>query len=73
MKALAEDVYMRMLNDVDNRVRKGLAKESLSSRLLASGNTHGFNKVEMAWAVSAPFSAGIETVRLSIFHANYSF
>lgn len=65
MKIVTEGIYVRLLNDVEEKVQRGTAKESLSSRLLVSGNDLGFSKVEMAWAVSAPFSAGIETVSFS--------
>lgn len=43
-------------------MRDGTARESASTRVLGPGKSMGMNEVELAWAVSSPFSAGVGTV-----------
>lgn len=55
---------MELLNDVKQRVEAGTAKECMATRGLKDQASLGFSDVQLAFALSAPFSAGIDTVSL---------
>ncbi|KAI5116386.1 hypothetical protein M0805_006558 [Coniferiporia weirii] len=63
------DLYVNCFRDVQRRMAEGIAKESMSSRMLtlsAAGEAEGASEVEMAYAACSPFSAGIDTVSGSL-------
>jgi hypothetical protein len=50
-------------NDVMRRSEAGIAKDCMGTYSLSQGGNQGMTVVEVAYALSAPFSAGIDTVR----------
>lgn len=71
LRAWTGDLYLRLLRDVGTKMRNGTARESASSRVLSPGKNMGMTEEELAWAVSAPFSAGVETVSCDVTHMVY--
>ncbi|KAI0773594.1 cytochrome P450 [Fomes fomentarius] len=57
----AESLYMELLNDVKQRIEAGTAKECMATRGLKDQASLGFSDVQLAFALSAPFGAGIDT------------
>lgn len=68
-------VYLSLLNDVRERVEQGTAMPSVASRALEKQTNWGLNDVEIAYALSAPWQAGVTTVRhpLPMYHPGDSF
>lgn len=58
----AEKLYTGLLNDVREGMNAGTAKECMSTRGLRDQESLGVTDVQLAFAMSAPFGAGIETV-----------
>ena len=58
----AEKLYTGLLNDVREVMNAGKAKECMSTRGLRDQKSLGVTDVQLAFAMSAPFGAGIETV-----------
>ena len=54
---------MSYLNDVKRRSEAGIAKDCMATYSLSHGGNHGMTDVDVAYALSAPFSAGVDTVR----------
>lgn len=54
------ETYTRYLRTVQRQMEAGAAKESMATICLSGGN-EGLDEVEVAYALSAPFSAGLET------------
>ncbi|OBZ66568.1 Fumitremorgin C synthase [Grifola frondosa] len=54
-------LYTTLLRQVKQKMDAGAVKECISSRSLATMDALGFSEVELAYAVSAPFGAGIDT------------
>jgi hypothetical protein len=54
---------MAYFNDVKRRSEAGIAKDCMATYSLSQGGNQGMTDVEVAYALSAPFSAGIDTVR----------
>jgi hypothetical protein len=50
-------------NDVKRRREAGIAKDCMATYNLSQGGNQGMTDVEVAYALSAPFSAGVDTVR----------
>jgi hypothetical protein len=50
-------------NDVKRRREAGIAKDCMATYSLSQGGNQGMTDVEVAYALSAPFSAGVDTVR----------
>ncbi|KAI0717572.1 cytochrome P450 [Cerioporus squamosus] len=60
--ARAASLYMELLTDVKNRMEAGTAKECMATRGLKDQQSLGFSDLELAFALNAPFGAGIDTV-----------
>ncbi|THH17243.1 hypothetical protein EW146_g3540 [Bondarzewia mesenterica] len=58
-------LYLSLLESVQKRMDAGTNKECMSSRSLTSGR-EGLSMVELAYAVAAPFGAGIDTTSSSV-------
>lgn len=56
-------VYTGLLNDVRERVESGNAMPSIASKALEKTANWGLNDIEIAYALSAPWQAGVTTVR----------
>jgi hypothetical protein len=54
---------MTFYNNVKRRHEAGLAKNCMATYSLSKGGDTEMTDVEIAYALSAPFSAGIDTVR----------
>jgi hypothetical protein len=54
---------MTFYNKVKRRHEAGIAKDCMATYSLSKGGNPGMTEVEIAYALSAPFSAGIDTVR----------
>ncbi|TFK75624.1 cytochrome P450 [Pluteus cervinus] len=52
---------MHLLNDVKTRMQDGTVPDCLTSQSITDINKLGMSEVELAYAVSSPFGAGIET------------
>ncbi|KAG6810836.1 hypothetical protein H0H92_010131 [Tricholoma furcatifolium] len=52
---------MHLLNDVKSRMQNGTIPDCLTSQAISEQHIHGMNDVELAYSVSSPFGAGIET------------
>lgn len=57
------ETYMTFYNNVRRRHEAGIAKDCMATYSLSKGGNPGMTEVEIAYALSAPFSAGIDTVR----------
>ena len=58
---------MAYFNDVKRRSEAGTAKDCMAAYSLSQGGNQGMTDVEVAYALSAPFSAGVDTVRRSLY------
>jgi len=56
---------MHLLNDVKDRMAKGTIPDCLAAQSIRNLEQLGMSEVELAYGVSSPFGAGIETVRIS--------
>ncbi len=54
---------MTYLNDVRQRNEAGIAKGCIATYSLSRGGNQGMTDIEVAYALSTPFSAGVDTVR----------
>lgn len=54
---------MHLYNDVKQRMQNGTTPECLASQCITNIKKLGMEEIELAYAVSSPFGAGIETVR----------
>ncbi|KAH9053172.1 cytochrome P450 [Lactarius vividus] len=54
--------YLDFFNGVKRRLETGIAKECMGTYSLSKGGNQGMTDVEVAYALSAPFSAGVDTV-----------
>lgn len=60
-------LYTGLLRDVKRKMDAGLAKPSMSATMLEEQETSGLTEIQMAYSASAPFTAGIPTVRIAHF------
>ncbi|KAF9454479.1 cytochrome P450 [Macrolepiota fuliginosa MF-IS2] len=60
-------VYLGLLNEVRERIANGTGIPSIASRALEKSTNWGLNDVEIAYALSAPWQAGV-TTSVSIYH-----
>jgi hypothetical protein len=58
---------MTHFNSVKQRNEAGIAKDCMATYSLSHGGNQGLTDVEVAYALSAPFSAGVDTVRRFLF------
>jgi hypothetical protein len=56
------ELYMHLLEDVKSRIAKGAIKDCLTVQTINEMPKNGMTDLEVAYAVSSPFGAGIETV-----------
>ena len=54
---------MTHFNNVKQRNEAGIAKDCMATYSLSHGGDQGLTDVEVAYSLSAPFSAGVDTVR----------
>ncbi|TFK88359.1 cytochrome P450 [Polyporus arcularius HHB13444] len=64
--ARAESLFTELLADVKNRVEAGTAKECMATRGLRDQQSLGFSDLELAFALNAPFGAGIDTTSAAL-------
>jgi hypothetical protein len=57
------ETYMTFFNNVKRRHEAGIAKDCMATYSLSKGGNPGMTDIEIAYALSAPFSAGVDTVR----------
>jgi hypothetical protein len=57
---------MSYFNDVKRRSKAGIAKDCMATYGLSLGGNLGMTDIEVAYALSAPFSAGVDTVCRSL-------
>ena len=55
---------MTFLDGVKRRLESGTAKDCMATYSLSRGGDHGMNEVAVAYALAAPFGAGVDSVRL---------
>jgi hypothetical protein len=55
---------MTFLDGVKRRLESGIAKDCMATYSLSRGGDHGMNEVAVAYALAAPFGAGVDSVRL---------
>jgi cytochrome P450 len=55
------ETYMSYFNDVKRRSKAGIAKDCMATYSLWHGGSQGMTDVDVAYALSAPFSAGVDT------------
>lgn len=56
---------MAYFNDVKRRSEAGIAKDCMATYSLSQGGNQGMTEVEVAYALAAPFGAGVDPVRRS--------
>jgi hypothetical protein len=54
---------MTYFKDVKRRNEDGIAKDCMATYSLSHGGNHGLTDGEVAYSLSVPFSAGVDTVR----------
>ncbi|KAH9936845.1 cytochrome P450 [Epithele typhae] len=62
----AATLYMKLLMDVKDKMEKGVAKDCLAAYCLTEQQSIGWTHLQLAFAVSAPFGAGIDTTAGSL-------
>ncbi|KAK7044096.1 hypothetical protein VNI00_007812 [Paramarasmius palmivorus] len=60
-RAFDTRVYMDALNDVKARLKQGIAQPSMATHAIEKQEEFGLNDLETAYALSAPWSAGVAT------------
>ncbi|KAF9266471.1 cytochrome P450 [Marasmius fiardii PR-910] len=60
-KAFADRVYMDALRAVQQQIAQGTAQHSMATHALQKQDEFGLNDMEIAYALSAPWSAGVAT------------
>jgi hypothetical protein len=55
------EIYMAFFNNVKRRNSAGTAKDCMA--IYSLSNNQGMSDIDIAYALSAPFSAGVDTVR----------
>ena len=64
IRAKDTETYLDFFNGVKRRHEAEIAKECMGTYSLSKGGNQGMTDVEVAYALSAPFSAGVDTVCL---------
>lgn len=54
---------MHLFNDVKMRMQSGTIPDCLAAQTISNMDQSGMSELEVAYAVSSPFGAGIETVK----------
>lgn len=55
---------MHLYDEVKNRMDEGTIADCLTSQTISISEKNGWDALDVAYAVSSPFGAGIETVCL---------
>ncbi|CCC10889.1 hypothetical protein SMACR_04120 [Sordaria macrospora] len=55
------DMYLGLLNEVKDKMRRGVAVDCFTTYLISEQMNHGMNDLELAYAAGSPFGAGVET------------
>ena len=58
-------LYMDLLNDIKDKVARGVATPCFASHLLEEQEALGMSDLELAYTAGSPFGAGIETVHIT--------
>lgn len=58
-------LYSECLNEVRDKVARGVAKECFATHLLREQEGLGMTDLEIAYTAGSPFGAGVETVSAS--------
>ncbi|KAH9048920.1 cytochrome P450, partial [Lactarius hengduanensis] len=66
IRANDTETYLDFFNGVKRRLEAGIAKECMGTYSLSTGGNQGMTDVEVAYALSAPFSAGVDTTLSTI-------
>ncbi|KAF8263089.1 cytochrome P450 [Lactarius quietus] len=61
IRAKDTETYLAFFNGVKRRLEAGTAKECMGTYSLSNDGNQGMTDVEVAYALSAPFSAGVDT------------
>lgn len=59
------EFYMHLLEDVKSRMANGTIQDCLTVQTINEMPKNGMTDLEVAYTVSSPFGAGIETVSLT--------
>ncbi|KAH9023345.1 cytochrome P450 [Lactarius pseudohatsudake] len=66
IRANDKETYLDFFIGVKRRLEAGIAKECMGTYSLSTGGNQGMTDVEVAYALSAPFSAGVDTTLSTI-------
>lgn len=66
IRAKDTETYLDFFNGVKRRFEAEIAKECMGTYSLSKGGNQGMTDVEVAYALSAPFSAGVDTTLSTI-------
>ena len=61
---------MTYFYDVKRRSEAGISKDCMATYILSHGANRGVPDVDIAYALSAPFSGGVDTVRRFLIKAS---
>ena len=67
------DLYTQLLDEIRQKVGRGVAPNCFTKHALEEQANLGMTDLELAYAVSTPFGAGVETVMHFIRALNCSF
>ena len=56
------ETYLNFFHGVKRRLEAEVSKECMGTYSLSEGGNQGMTEIEVAYALSAPFSAGVDTV-----------
>ncbi|KAF8881871.1 cytochrome P450 [Infundibulicybe gibba] len=62
------DLYLNCLRTVKRKIDAGVAKPSMTMKMLEDGAFTGLSELEIAYIAAEPFSAGVPTVVIMILH-----
>ena len=62
IRAKDTESYLNFFHGVKRRLEAEVAKECMGTYSLSKGGNQGMTEIEVAYALSAPFSAGVDTV-----------
>jgi hypothetical protein len=63
-------LYLSVMNDVKHQLAENTAQPSMAAHSLSKQVEFGLNDVETAYALSAPWAAGVGTVCRHLFQAS---
>ena len=62
IRAKDTETYLDFFHGVKRRLEAGVAKECMGTYSLSKGGNQRMTEIEVAYMLSAPFSAGVDTV-----------